>query len=171
MSRITKMYHKPLITGFLIALLAGPAAADQSYNNPSLNEDFRNGSALIDYEMYEDAIRYLKKAEVAEPKNADVKNLIAYSYRKLGQYRLAYQHYQQALALDPRHKGAHEYLGKLYVSVKRLDKAQEQLAVLEKLCTTSCEEYKKLQQAIKDYKQSSAATQAADPDLSLVLTD
>jgi tetratricopeptide (TPR) repeat protein len=165
------MCKKPLITGYLIALLAGPAIADQSYNNPSLNEDFRNGSALLDYEMYEDAIRYLKKAEVAEPRNADVKNLIAYSYRKLGQYRLAYQHYQQALAIDPKHKGAHEYLGELYVSVKRLDKAQEQLAMLQKLCTTACPEYKKLQQAIEDYKRSSAAAQAADPDLSLVLTD
>src|SRR5688500_6421985 len=164
------MYNRPLITGFLIALLVSPAVADQSYNNPSLNEDFRNGSALVEYEVYDEAIRYLKKAEIEEPKNADVKNLIAYSYRKLGQYRLAYQYYQQALQLDPKHKGAHEYLGELYVNIKRLDKAQEQLAVLQKLCTAACPEYKRLQQAIEDYKQSSTTTDAK-ADLSMVLTD
>lgn len=169
MSLTMKMYLKPLSAGLLIALLAGPAAGEQSYNNPSLNEDFRNGSTLIEYEMYDEAIRYLKKAETEEPKNADVKNLIAYSYRKLGQYRLAYQYYQQALALDPKHKGAHEYLGELYVNIRRLDKAQEQLAVLQKLCTKACDEYKRLHKAIEDYKQSSATTVDPDSDLTMVL--
>jgi Flp pilus assembly protein TadD len=169
MSRTMKLYTKSLINGLLIAMLAGSAVAEQSYNNPSQNEDFRNGSALIEYEMYEEAIRYLKQAETAEPKNADVKNLIAYSYRKLGQYRLAYQYYQQALTLNPKHKAAHEYLGELYVNIKRLDKAQEQLAVLQRLCTSTCPEYKRLQKAIDDYKQSAAAN--TESDLSLVLTD
>lgn len=164
-----KMYLKSLSAGLLIAVLAGPAAGERSYNDPSLNENFRNGSTLIEYEMYDEAIRYLKKAETEEPQNADVKNLIAYSYRKLGQYRVAYQYYQQALKLDPNHKGAHEYLGELYVNIRRLDKAQEQLAVLQKLCTTACEEYKRLHKAIEDYKQSSAATAAPESDLTMVL--
>jgi tetratricopeptide (TPR) repeat protein len=161
---------KPLSVALLIVVLAGPAAADQSYsyNNPSLNENFRNGSALVEYEMYDEAIRYLKQAEVEEPKNADVKNLIAYSYRKLGQYRLAYQYYQQALQLNPKHRGAHEYLGELYVNIKRIDKAQEELAVLEKLCSVSCPEYKKLQKAIEEYK-ASAAKSGPEPDLSMVI--
>jgi Flp pilus assembly protein TadD len=163
-----KMYLKSLSAALLIAALSNPAAADQSYNNPSLNEDARNGAALIDYEMYDEAIRYLKKAEAAEPKNADTKNLIAYSYRKLGQYRLAYQYYQQALQLNPKHRGAHEYLGELYVNIKRLDKAQEELVVLEKLCSTSCSEYKKLQKAIDEYK-ASAAKSGPEPDLSMVI--
>jgi tetratricopeptide (TPR) repeat protein len=164
-----KMYLKSLSAGLLIAVLAGPAAGEQSYNNPSLNENFRNGSTLIEYELYDEAIRYLKKAETEEPKNADVKNLIAFSYRKLAQYRLAYQYYQQALTLDPKHKGAHEYLGELYVNIKRLDKAEEQLAVLQKLCTKACEEYKRLHKAIEDYKRSAAAIGAPDSDLSMIL--
>jgi tetratricopeptide (TPR) repeat protein len=163
-----KMYLKSLSAGLLLAVLAGPVAAEQSYNDPSRNEDFRNGSTLLQYELYDEAIRYLKRAESAEPQNADVKNLIAYSYRKLGQYRLAYQYYQQALTLDPKHRGAHEYLGELYVNIKRLDKAQEQLAVLQKLCTASCPEYKRLQQTIRDY-QSSAAASGSGADLSMVL--
>lgn len=159
---------KSMVAAALLILVA-PAVAEQSYNNPSLNEDFRNGSTLIEYEMYDEAIRYLKRAETAEPKNADVKNLIAYSYRKLGQYHLAYQYYQQALVLNPKHKGAHEYLGELYVETKRLDKAQEQLVMLERLCTTSCPEYKRLQKAIKEYKKSAATS--TQPDLSVVLPD
>jgi Flp pilus assembly protein TadD len=164
-----KIQAKSLSVGLLLALLAIPVLAEQSYTDPSLNEDFRNGSTLIEYEMYDEAIRYLKKAEIEEPKNADVKNLIAYSYRKLGQYRVAYQYYQQALTLDPKHKGAHEYLGELYVNIKRLDKAQQQLATLQKLCSTSCDEYKRLHKAIEEYKQSSAAAVSPESDLSMVL--
>ncbi|HEX5055307.1 MAG TPA: tetratricopeptide repeat protein [Gammaproteobacteria bacterium] len=165
-----KKYLKSLSLAFLAAVLSNSAVADQSYsyNNPSLNENFRNGSTLVEYEMYEEAIRYLKQAEIEEPKNADTKNLIAYSYRKLGQYRLAYQYYQQALQLNPKHRGAHEYLGELYVNIKRLDKAQQELAVLEKLCSTSCPEYKKLQKAIDEYK-ASAAKGSPEPDLSMAV--
>ncbi|HEY3486611.1 MAG TPA: hypothetical protein VGL10_00960, partial [Gammaproteobacteria bacterium] len=71
--------------------------------------------------------------------------------------------------LDPKHRGAHEYLGELYVSIKRLDKAEEQLAVLKQLCAANCPEYKKLQQAIEDYKQSADA--AIEPTLSMVFPE
>ncbi|HEV2038937.1 MAG TPA: hypothetical protein VGT81_02645, partial [Casimicrobiaceae bacterium] len=57
--------------------------------------------------------------------------------------------YEEALRLDPQHKGAHEYLGEAYVIAKNIPKAQEHLAALEKLCGRSCPEYKDLDEAIR----------------------
>ncbi len=60
----------------------------------------------------------------------------------------ALTYYTKALALDPDHKGAREYLGELYVETGQLDKAKEQLVVLTRLCPTGCEELEDLQKAI-----------------------
>jgi tetratricopeptide (TPR) repeat protein len=132
-----------------ISMPASPANTG-SYRNPGLNENFRNGSALIEYEMYEDAITYLLRADQEEPNNADINNLLGFSYRKLGKYDKASQYYQKALRIDPRHRGALEYLGELYVETNQLKKARQQLAKLDEVCLFRCDEYKKLKQAIED---------------------
>lgn len=121
-----------------------------SYRNPGMNENFRNASALIKYEMYEDAITYLLRADKEEPNNADINNLLGFSYRKLGKYDKANQYYQKALRIDPKHRGALEYLGELYVETNQLNKAKQQLAKLDEVCLFRCDEYKKLKQAIEN---------------------
>ena len=49
---------------------------------------------------------------------------------------------------DADHKGAHEYLGELYVETGDLASAREQLAVLTRLCPQGCEERKDLEEAL-----------------------
>jgi tetratricopeptide (TPR) repeat protein len=56
---------------------------------------------------------------VRHPENADVQNFIGYSYRNLKNYELAFTHYKRAIELDPRHRGAHEYIGETYLLVRR----------------------------------------------------
>ena len=80
--------------------------------------------------------------------HADVYNLMGFSLRKTGDYKQAYTFYQKALDFDPEHKGAHEYLGELYVETGQIERAREQLAVLQKLCPSGCEELGDLQEAI-----------------------
>src|SRR5262244_1239825 len=80
--------------------------------------------------------------------NADVYNLMGFSLRKTGDYKQAYTFYRKALDFDPEHKGALEYLGELYVETGQVDKAREQLAVLQKLCPSGCEELGDLNEAI-----------------------
>ena len=70
---------------------------------------------------------------------------------------LVFQHYNQALAIDPKHRGAHEYLGEAYLMVGNLPKAKEELATLDKLCFFSCEEFTLLKQSIADYETKQAA--------------
>ena len=51
--------------------------------------------------------------------------------------------------MDPRHLGALEYQGELFVETGRLDQARRNLAILTALCPKGCEELEDLQEAIK----------------------
>ena len=44
----------------------------------------------------------------------------------------ALNYYNQALAMEPRHRGGNEYLGELYLEMKQPEKANERLAVSAK---------------------------------------
>ena len=57
--------------------------------------------------------------------------------------------YLKALKLNPKHLGANEYLGELYVMTGQMDKAKARLATIAKICgNTTCEEYGDLAKAI-----------------------
>ena len=60
--------------------------------------------------------------------------------------------YKQALTLDPKHRGAHEYIGMAYIQMGQPAKAREHLAALDKICTFSCEEYRDLKKALEAVK-------------------
>lgn len=80
--------------------------------------------------------------------HADVYNLLGFSLRKTGDYTRGLTYYKKALDFDANHKGAHEYLGELYVETGQLPKAREHLAILERLCPQGCEEREDLAKAI-----------------------
>lgn len=104
---------------------------------------------MIKSQRWDAAIRTLKTIVANSPNNADALNLLGYSLRKSGDYDNAQGFYLKALKINPRHKGANEYLGELYVETGQLAKAKAQLEVLAKLCgNTTCEEYQDLAEAI-----------------------
>jgi len=86
--------------------------------------------------------------------NADWNNLMGYSMRKQAtpDYAAAAHYYDEALRIDPRHKGALEYSGELALINGDLPKAEERLATLDKACRFSCEEYRDLKRAVDRYK-------------------
>jgi tetratricopeptide (TPR) repeat protein len=88
------------------------------------------------------------KPIIAKVDNADAYNLYAFSLRNTGDYKQAFTFYGKALDFDPNHKGAREYLGELYVMTDNMPKANEQLAILEKLCPAGCEELDDLRKAV-----------------------
>ena len=98
----------------------------------------------------------LKEALSASPNNADYHNLYAYSLRKAASpdMNLVFKHYNEALRLDPKHKGAHEYIGEAYLMVGNVAKAKEHLGQLDKLCFFSCAEYTDLKKAIAEYEKT-----------------
>jgi len=97
----------------------------------------------------------LARAAVAKnPSNPDLHNLYAYSIRMGAspEMELVFRHYNEALRLDPKHLGAHEYLGEAYLQVGNLDKAKDELRTLDKLCFFSCKEFSMLKKAVADYE-------------------
>ena len=101
------------------------------------------------------AARTLLEGVVArDPKNADAFNWLAYSVRQGGDAAGAIPIYQKALALDPKHRGAHEYIGEAYLVLDDLAKAKQHLTALDKLCFLPCGQYRDLKKAVEAYERS-----------------
>ena len=128
-------------------------------------DDYSTAVRLIHREKYADAVPYLNRALQEKPGNADVLNYLGYTHRMLGDYPGSLDFYQQALVHNPDHRGAHEYLGELYLKMNRLSDARGELAELTRLCSDGCEEKDVLTKAIADYQLAAVApaTPAAQP--------
>jgi Flp pilus assembly protein TadD len=109
--------------------------------------DLTSVRAKIKAKDYQAALTELKVLADTH-QHADVYSLMGFSLRKTGDYSTALTFYKKALDFDANHKGAHEYLGELYVERGDLPKAREQLAVLTKLCPQGCEEREDLEKAL-----------------------
>ena len=118
-----------------------------------LDPDFKAGKKALAAEDWNGAISAFELAALREPVNADVQNYIGYAYRRLRQLGPAVSHYQRALTLNPRHRGANEHLGEAYLALGESAKAEQQLTVLENLCLIPCAEYDDLKRAIAAYKR------------------
>ena len=145
----------------ILALLAAAQvamAADSSPARPSdpYLERFDAAKARQDWPA---AAAVMKEALAAKPQNADYHNLYAYSLRKGGTKEMdqVFMHYNEALRLDPKHRGAHEYLGEAYLMVGNVAKAKDELAALDKICFFPCSEYSELKSAISKYETRAAA--------------
>jgi Flp pilus assembly protein TadD len=145
----------------LVAAMAGFGAAHGADTGPiaapktSVAERIDVARLAIKNKDWKKALAELGIALRDEPRNADIHNLLGYSYRKQANPNLpkAFEHYNTAIRLDARHKGAHEYIGEAYLMDKKPQEAEKHLLALEKICgNTSCEEYADLAKAIADYK-------------------
>ena len=135
----------------MLALAWGGAWADDSGYGQSGGESARMAEArqLIDMGSWGSAIWSLKQVLKESPDNPDAHNLLAFSYRSLGKYEIAERHYAKALEIAPDHRGAHAYLGVLYLETGRAPRAREQLRTLGDLCGPDCPEYRQLRSAIR----------------------
>jgi Flp pilus assembly protein TadD len=138
-----------------IAAFAPIAAADPSETDPDLaasDEDYAAGKRAVEKKDWTEATRLFQRAEIRHPDHADLQTILGYSYRNLKQYDIAFRHYRRAIELDPRHRGAHEYIGEAYLMTGDLPGAERHLAALKKICLLPCEELKDLERAIAEYR-------------------
>ena len=101
--------------GFVPPASADPTDEDPS--GPSADPDVVAGKKAIDDKKWADAIKALSSAALRDTRNADIQNYLGYAYRNAGQMDQAFAHYERALKLNPRHRGAHEYVGEAYLIV------------------------------------------------------
>jgi Flp pilus assembly protein TadD len=144
-----------------VALFVLPAASvalpsDDESTAVALDPDFVAGKRAFDAKNWDGAIKAFSSAALRDTRNADIQNYLGYAYRKIGQLEAAFRHYERALALSPRHRGAHEYIGEAYLVADNLAKAEEHLAALQTICLIPCEEFDELKEKIERYKSSRA---------------
>ena len=104
-------------------------------------------TAIYDRNDYASAIEQLKA--LGHDDRADVANLIGYSYRKLGDYKLSQAWYERALKADPNHVRTWQYYGLWQVEQGNRDQAQYHLNKIASLAGTSSEEYRSLAAALE----------------------
>ncbi len=145
----TQQHHFRFAGFAAVLMIAGSAwALGSSTPTRRTSRILQAAKSLIDDDKYSEAIPILQKLIKDKGAYADALNLLGYSYRKSGDAKTALDYYNQALAMEPKHLGANEYLGELYLEMKQPDKAKERLAVLKAACG-DCEEYEDLENAIK----------------------
>jgi tetratricopeptide (TPR) repeat protein len=131
---------------------SGGGGSSKSTSSKTL---YAKAKAKVEAEDYRGAKPMLEKLLAKSPRDADVLNLMGYCSRKLGDPGEALAYYQKALAINPKHIGANEYLGELYLEMKDLAKAEERLKVLRQACN-GCEEQEELEEKIADYKANAS---------------
>lgn len=128
--------------------LAGSAQAMDAAHMAHQPKGLATARARIYAHDYKDAIPILVEVLKKSPKNPDALNLMGFSLRKTGKLDAALAYYDRALAIAPKHLGANEYLGELYVELGEYAKAEGRLAVLEAACGEKCVETRQLKLAI-----------------------
>ncbi|KRR22228.1 hypothetical protein CQ14_36625 [Bradyrhizobium lablabi] len=124
------------------------ANKQSSADDAAFRQGYRAAHATI-YERqdYADAIAQLKA--LGRDDNADVANLIGYSYRKLGDYRLSQTWYERALKADPKHVLTWQYYGLWQIEQGNREQASYHLTRIAAICGTGCEEYRSLAAALE----------------------
>lgn len=133
-----------------------PAHADPTESDSDLaatDQDYAAARKAIVAKQWEEAIARLRKAEVRHPDHADLQNDLGYAHRNLGQFDAAFKHYERAIELEPRHRGAHEYIGEAYLLVGDVPNAEKHLAALRAICLLPCEELADLEKAFAKYRK------------------
>ena len=119
-----------------------------SIDDPKFLEGYRAAYATIyDRNDYSSAIEQLKA--LGQDDRADVANLIGYSYRKLGDYKVSQIWYERALQADPDHVRTWQYYGLWQVEQGNRDSAQYHLNRIAALAGTSSDEYRSLAAALE----------------------
>jgi tetratricopeptide (TPR) repeat protein len=120
--------------------------------------NYASAKKMIEAKNYAGAMPLLQQVVAKNPKDADAYTLMGYATRKSGDPNGSLQYYNAALGIDPKHIGAHEYVGEAYLQLDRLPEAEQHLARLDSLCTFGCQEYRDLKAAVANYKAGKKPT-------------
>jgi opacity protein-like surface antigen len=141
-----------LLMSALLSVACGLAAAADTPEVKAVSDILTPARERIAAKNWLGAIDELKRIDAVG--NADWNNLMGYSLRKVSPPDLgaAEKFYNEALRLNPKHRGALEYSGELYLMLADLAKAEQRLAALDKVCMLPCEEYTDLKKAVARFK-------------------
>ena len=135
----------------LIAILSASAvcgAPNEDHWGVPPSMDYGRAADLVASARYGEALTILVDLADKTPGDANVFNLLGFSYRKTGDLDRASSNYQRALRLSPDHKGALAYQGELHLMLGNVAAAEANLARLVSLCPNGCDERAELERAL-----------------------
>lgn len=141
-----------LSTAALAAGGGGGGGESVGTSSKPVDPNFAQAKVAIEARNYAAALPLLQQVVARDPQNADAYNLMGYATRKSGDANGSLRYYTTALQIDPKHLGAHEYIGEAYLMLDRPQEAEQHLARLDSLCLFGCSEYRMLKTAIANYK-------------------
>jgi len=148
---------RAVLVGAVLAASAAGALAEPYEVDPDLaarDEDYAAGKRAVERKDWDEAVRRFKLAERRHPEQADLQNILGFAHRNLKQYDLAFIHYKRAIEIEPRHRGAHEYIGETYLLTGDLANAEKHLGALRQICLLPCDELQDLERAVARYRTS-----------------
>jgi tetratricopeptide (TPR) repeat protein len=110
-------------------------------------DGYRAAYATI-YERHDYASAIAQLKALGADDTAAVANLIGYSYRQLGDYKVSQVWYERALKADPNHVKTWQYYGLWQIEQGNRDQAQYHLNKIAQIAGTSSEEYRSLAAAL-----------------------
>ena len=123
-------------------------AKQSLFDDPAFAHGYRAAYSTIYHRNdHASAIEQLKA--LGHDDRPNVANLIGYSYRKLGDYKLSQVWYERALKADPNHVQTWQYYGLWQIEQGNRDQAQYHLSRIAAICGTGCEEYRSLAAALE----------------------
>ena len=139
-----------LVAASLLLVVAGAVAAA----DVTTGKDDKLGPARASIAAKDWTAALIELKKVNDTGSADWNNLMGYSLRKADAANIpeAEKFYNEALRIEPKHRGALEYSGELYLMTGKLDLAEQRLAALDKACFLPCEEHTDLKKAVAKYK-------------------
>jgi tetratricopeptide (TPR) repeat protein len=161
---VTALVAVPLVTAYAAGgdVPSPPPATDSGKESKAKKKNHRSSSiddskfiegyraayaTIYDRNDYAAAIEQLKA--LGHDDRADVANLIGYSYRKLGDYKVSQIWYERALQADPNHVRTWQYYGLWQLEQGNRDQAQYHLNKIGQICGTDCAEYRSLAAALE----------------------
>ena len=133
------------------------ASSSQADVNNILSEEEKEINKIklsLKLSDHEKAYFLSKNAVLKYPDNPDAWNFLGFSSRKLNKYDESKNAYRKALIIDPKHLGAMEYYGELYLTLNQPKKAKELLERLRNLCNLNCKEMKQLEVSIRNFENN-----------------
>ena len=125
------------------------------------NADLANSKAKDAQKKFKKALADAQEAVQLDPKYHEAWNLVGYTSRKLGDYDGALKAYATCLDIKPDYAPAREYLGEAYIELGQIDKAREQLVMLDHQEAT--DEAKTLKSKIDAWSSAHPDSSAARP--------
>ena len=114
-----------------------------------IRDRFNEINKLIKLEKFAEAHKMLKGLKKINTDEADRLNLLGFTARKSGNLTAAGDFYEQALAINPRHTGALEYQGELFIQLGKIELAKANLEKIDKICWLPCNAERDLKKAIE----------------------